>query len=100
MLQIAGPSIPPGNMKKLALNPKVSKDLKKKKKTHDFAFLKMYPIEFPFKRELNSSLDSFISVRVWLHKYHLCTVYYAHHLFSRYHNIFRAVLRERNFNIR
>ena len=48
MLEIAGPSILPVNMKKLALNPKVSKDLKKKKK-HDFAFLKMYPIEFPFK---------------------------------------------------
>ena len=47
MLEIAGPSILPGNMKKLALNPKVRKDLKKKK--NDFAFLKMYPTEFPFK---------------------------------------------------
>ena len=85
-----------GEYEEIGLESKSLKGFKKKKK-HDFAFLKMYPIEFPFKRELK---DSFISVRAWLHKYHLCTVYYAHHLFSRYHNIFRAVLRKRNFNIR
>lgn len=49
---------------------------------------------------------NFLSKENWvipsfrLHKYHLCTAYYAHHLFSRYHNVFRAALRERNFNIR
>lgn len=32
MLEIAGQSIPQKEMKKLALNPKVCKDLKKKKK--------------------------------------------------------------------
>jgi hypothetical protein len=65
--------------------------------SHVFAFSKMYPIEFPLKGKRN---DSFISVSPELHKYHLGTVYYAHHLFSRYHNVFWAALRERNFNIR
>lgn len=94
MLDIAGQSVLLRDIKKLASNPKVCKNIKKKQQQHDSAFSKMYPIESPFKRELN---DSLIPVRAQLHKYHLCTVY---HLFSRYHNIFRAPLRERNFNIR
>lgn len=41
-------SVPIRDMRKLVLNSKVCKDLQKKQQP-DFAFLKMYPIEFPFK---------------------------------------------------
>lgn len=44
-----------------------------------FAFLKIYPIEFPFKGELN---DSFISVSPELHKYHLSAQYITHIVYS------------------
>lgn len=87
LLHIIGRCIPRRDTKKVVLKPQVFKNLFLNK--HDFAFLKMHPIEFPFKGKRD---DSSICARARLHTHGVCAADCAQASFRRYHNIFGLLL--------